>query len=92
MAPFFRSFAETSRRFANRAAGDQASASCDIEAVLEEETCSWLTEPVVQWFQETVSRAIQVEFDRYVTAGDLDKTKQRAARLEAATDDAGGSM
>jgi len=63
---------------------------CDIEATLERETVEWLTEPISQWFTETVARTIAVEFDRYIEAGDLEKTRQRVEKLQSASDDAGG--
>ena len=65
--------------------------SCDLVLVeLETETCDWLTDPVVQWFAETVPRSVIVEFDRYITAGDLEKTKERVQQIEAASDRSGG--
>lgn len=63
---------------------------CDLEAILERETVEWLTEPIAQWFTETVPRAVAVEFDRYIEAGDLEKTRQRVEKLQAANDDKGG--
>ena len=54
------------------------------------ETCDWLTEPIVRWFAETVARAVRVEFDRYIAAGDLRKTIERMERLQAESDDQGG--
>ena len=63
---------------------------CDLVVELAGETCSWLTEPVVHWFEETVSRSVAVEFDRYIEAGDLQKTVERIAKLQADADDAGG--
>ena len=65
--------------------------SCDLVLIeLERETCDWLTEPVVQWFNETVPRSVMVEFDRYIEAGDLEQAKQRVERIEAASDESGG--
>jgi hypothetical protein len=69
---------------------DTRATHADLEVSLEKETCSWLTEPVVHWFQETVRRAVLVEFDCFIEAGDLEKTRQRIARLQAATEEAGG--
>ena len=71
---------------------DQQSATCDLQVTLENETCDWLTEPVVAWFSETVNNAVLVEFDRYIAAGDLAKTKQRAERIESACDQSGGFL
>lgn len=64
----------------------------DLVVTLEGETCDWLTEPVKQWFAESVPVAVSVEFDRYIEAGDLERTRQRIARMEEQLDQAGGYM
>ena len=64
--------------------------SCDLQVELVRETCEWLTEPVVEWFRETVGKSVAVEFDRYIEAGDLAKAKERIEQIQAASDDAGG--
>jgi hypothetical protein len=64
----------------------------DLEVSLGWETCDWLTEPIVAWFRETVSRAVQVEFDRYIAAGDLKRTVERLARLQAESDSHSGFL
>jgi len=62
----------------------------DVSAELDGETCEWLTQPAVEWFAETVGHAVRVEFDRYIAAGDLEKTIQRMERLQAESDAKGG--
>jgi hypothetical protein len=47
---------------------------------------------VKQWFLETVPRAIAVEFDRYIVTGDLERTRQRLAQLDAQAEQAGGYL
>ena len=69
---------------------DRRTERCDLQVELHRETCDWLTEPVVEWFRETAERAIQVEFDRYIEAGDLEKTVRRAAKMEAESDSLSG--
>lgn len=64
-------------------AEDQKTLQADLLVELARETCEWLTEPVVAWFRETVKRGVQVEFDRFIAAGDLARTKERIARLQA---------
>lgn len=64
----------------------------DLDVQLIRETCHWLTEPVVQWFYQTVRRAVEVEFDRYIEAGDLEKTRKRMTLLQAESDQAGGFL
>jgi hypothetical protein len=64
----------------------------DLKVELVRETCEWLTEPIVQWFVETVHRAVNAEFDRYIEAGDLQKAKERIEKIQAASDEAGGYL
>jgi len=73
-------------------AEDRKTLQSDLDVQLARETCDWLTEPVVEWFRETVNRAVQVEFDRYIAAGDLQRTKERIARLEAESDARSGFL
>jgi hypothetical protein len=63
---------------------------CDLDVSLSCETCSWLSEPIVEWLRETVLRSVSVEFDRYIEAGDLEKTRRRIEELQAAADQSGG--
>ena len=60
---------------------DQKTLHCDLQVELARETCDWLTEPVVDWFTETVPIVVRSEFDRYIAAGDLGQTKARVERL-----------
>ena len=69
---------------------DQETRTCDLDVELIRETCDWLTEPVVKWFEQTVPRAVTVEFDRYIAAGDLEQTVQRIQRVQADSDQQGG--
>ena len=71
---------------------DLKSAHTDLLVNLERETCDWLTEPVVQWFRETVARAVMVDFDDYAAAGDLQQTLKRLEKLNSETDEQGGYM
>ena len=69
---------------------DRRTEHCDLQVKLVSETCDWLTEPVVHWFAETVSRSVAVEFDRYIDAGDLQQAKERIEQIQAASDESGG--
>jgi len=69
---------------------DKESISADLDVQLVRETCDWMTEPIVAWFRETVSRAVKIEFNRYIEAGDLQKTRERIAALQAEADKHGG--
>jgi hypothetical protein len=65
---------------------------CDLTVELAADVCEWLVAPVVDWFAESVRQAVKIEFDRFIAAGDLDKTIQRLERLQAASDAKGGYL
>ena len=69
---------------------DTKTKRCYLDVELVGETCDWLTSPIVDWFQATVPRSVAVEFDRYIQAGDLEVAKARIAKIQEASDDAGG--
>ena len=69
---------------------DQSTLRCDLEVKLSRETCDWLTEPIVAWFSESVPKAVVVEFDRYIAAGDLAQTVERIARIQSESDQRSG--
>ncbi|WP_164103551.1 hypothetical protein [Candidatus Laterigemmans baculatus] len=73
-------------------AADREVRSMDLQVTLKEETCDWLTEPIVRWFSETVSRAVGVEFNRYIAAGDLTRAEERLKQLQAQTEQSGGFL
>lgn len=62
---------------------DERTRVADLEVVLDRESCDWLNAEVVTWFQETVMQAVRIEFDRFIASGDLEKTRQRLARMSA---------
>ncbi len=63
---------------------------CDLQVELQQETCSWVDQSIVDWFAETVRRAVLFEFNRYIQQGDLSKTVERLEKLEQANEQAGG--
>jgi len=69
---------------------DRQTIRCDLAVELVRETCDWLTEPVVKWFSETVLRAVTVEFDRYIAAGDLAQAIKRIEQIQSRVDQSGG--
>ena len=71
---------------------DMNTLQCDLAVELAGDACEWLVAPVVDWFAESVRRAVKVEFDRFIAAGDLDKTFQRLERLQAESDAKGGYL
>ena len=73
-------------------ADDLRTRQCDLRVELTKETCDWLTSGVQEWFAETVSRSVAIEFDRFIEAGDLEKARQRVEQIQKASDEAGGFM
>ena len=73
-------------------AEDRATERCDLTVELVRETCDWLTEPVANWFAETVSRSVKNEFDRYIEAGDLEQAQKRVEKIRAESDEANGFL
>lgn len=73
-------------------ANDMKTRHGELQVELVGEACPWLTAPVVDWFAETVCEAVKVEFDRYIAAGDLDKTIRRLEELRATSDAQGGFL
>jgi hypothetical protein len=71
---------------------DMNTPECELEVELVGDTCDWLVDSVVKWFAESVSRAVKIEFDRFIAAGDLDKTVERLERLQAESDAKGGYL
>ncbi len=71
---------------------DEVTKSADLKVELLGETCDWLSQPVVDWFLQTVREAVKIEFDRYIHAGDLEKTRQRIKEIEEAADGADGYL
>lgn len=69
---------------------DRQTPRSDLRVELRRETCDWLTEPIVRWFHECVGHAVRVEFDRYIAAGDLQKTVERIALQQQQADQQSG--
>ena len=71
---------------------DMSTRECALTVELAGDTCDWLVASVVDWFAESVERAVKVEFARFIAAGDLEKTVKRLERLQAESDAAGGYL
>ena len=63
-------------------ARDVQTRAVDIRVEILRETCEWLNEPMVEFLSESVRQALLVEFDRYIEAGDLEKTRQRIEQMQ----------
>ena len=62
----------------------------DLNVTLGQETCAWLNEPSVEFLVESVRHAVATEFDRYIQAGDLTKTKERIEAMQAQIEEGDG--
>ncbi|NQW46988.1 MAG: hypothetical protein HQ464_04370 [Planctomycetes bacterium] len=71
---------------------DTRTVGSDLTITLDKETCEWLTQPAVQWLMLSARHALEVEFDRYIAAGDLARAQERLAREQAASDASGGFL
>jgi hypothetical protein len=69
---------------------DQKTLRSDLTVELERETCDWLTQPVAAWLAESVSKAAEIEFDRFIADGDLAQTVARVEALQSQSDERGG--
>ena len=56
------------------------------------ETCDWLTEPIVEWFASNVRRSVEVEFDKYIEVGDLERAHERIEKIQSTSDESGGYL
>jgi hypothetical protein len=73
-------------------AEDMHTLRSDLEVELTGESYDWLVRPVADWFAETVRAAVKVEFDRFIAAGDLEKTIERLQALQEASNAQGGFL
>ncbi len=69
---------------------DLEARSADLKVELARETCSWINQTIVDWLNATVPRAVRVEFNRYIAAGDLSQAIKRMEKIQEASDAAGG--
>jgi hypothetical protein len=69
---------------------DSQSKHACLTVTLDKETCSWLEQHVVKWFEECVTQAVVVEFDRYIGAGDAEQTRKRKEQMEQMLESQGG--
>ena len=64
-------------------AEDRKAVDLDLDVTLAQETCDWLTAPVVSWFCESVRHAVLVEFQHYLATTDSDQTSERQQWIES---------
>ena len=66
--------------------GDAKAVAADLVIELTGHTCDDVPQPVAAWLEKIVSRAVQVEFDRYIAAGDLTAAVQKSETLRRQSD------
>ena len=66
--------------------GDAKAVAADLVIELTAHTCDDVPQPVAEWLEKIVSRAVQVEFDRYIATGDLAAAVQKSAALRRQSD------
>jgi len=71
---------------------DTRTVGSDLEIGVARETCDWLTQPAVDWLTLSAKRAVEVEFDRYIAAGDLSRAVARMEQEQRQIDDSGGFL
>lgn len=71
---------------------DTHAVGSDLTITLDRETCDWLTQPAVEWLMVSAKRAVEVEFDRYIAAGDLSRAVARLEQEQQQLDEAGGFL
>ena len=71
---------------------DEFAKHAELKVTLEKETCPWLDQHVVKWFQESVIHAVLVEFNQFIGAGDAEQTRKRLRELERQLQNTGGFL
>lgn len=66
--------------------GDRRAKRTDLVIRLAAETCGGVPEPVQAWLAGAVERAVLIEFDRYIAAGNLAKTVDQLGQLDSIDD------
>jgi hypothetical protein len=64
-------------------AADRKPVAMDLHVWLAQEAGEWTPPPVLAWFQDTVRRAVLVEFKRFIAQCDPQQTCARLEQIEA---------
>jgi hypothetical protein len=63
--------------------GDCQATGADLRIVLAAETCADMSPEVRQWFGRVVERAVLIEFDRFIAAGQLADRLAQVGQIES---------
>ena len=72
-------------------ASDLLTESVDLKATLASNTCGGMPAEVLVWFQRRVEKAVAIEFDRFIAAGQLKQRSTALGQIERLSDLAGFS-
>ena len=67
-------------------AGDAITEQTDLEIELCSETCSGVPAEVLPWLQQRVDQAVAIEFDRFISAGQLSSRTSELGQVERLSD------
>ncbi len=67
-------------------AGDAITEEVKLETELVSETCGGVPEEVQQWLHTRIERAVALEFDRFISAGQLGNRTEELGQLERLSD------
>jgi hypothetical protein len=62
---------------------DLQAREADLQVELAAETCGGLSPAVLSWFQAVITRAVLIEFDRFITAGQLSERVFQVGRVDS---------
>jgi hypothetical protein len=66
--------------------GDCKAEQAELRIELIAETCRPMTAEVLHWFREVVERAVLIEFDRFIAAGQLGERVSQLGRIDSIRD------
>jgi hypothetical protein len=72
-------------------ASDLLTESADLTVKLASETCGGVPDVVLTWFKGRVEKAVAIEFDRFIAAGQLKDRTAHLGQVERLSDVAGFS-
>jgi hypothetical protein len=72
-------------------ASDLLTESADLRVTLTSDTCGGVPHEVLTWFQARVEKAVAIEFDRFIAAGQLNQRSTSLGQVERLSDLAGFS-
>ena len=67
-------------------AGDAITEAVMLETELVSETCGGISDEVQAWLHTRVERAVSIEFDRFISAGQLGNRTEELGQLERLSD------